>query len=208
MPIPFLQYSPVPGPLCSCLLALKLFWSGLNLTETFCQNWCLSSVCEFLCLNEYGKINSFSCSTITSCFLYTSLRDWDWDWGDEDLICLSQKWHRSSKGRGPVILEVIDYLILNIVMKEAFLHFLFPQVGFSYFVSPIFGVNFLCTLTIISLSLIWVLVWGLLFCFHTHSGGNLFECLPQGLLATVEMQFYFPFLLSIVFSLQQKSYLK
>lgn len=93
----------------------------------------------------------------------------------------------SKSNRRPVILEVRDYLNLNIAMREAFLHFLFPQVGFPYFVSSIFGVSFLYMLTIISPSLIWVLVCSLLFCFHTHSGGKLFECLPPGLLATVEM---------------------
>lgn len=29
----------------------------------------------------------------------------------------------------------------------------------------------------------------ILFCFHRHSGGKLFECLPQGLLATAEVRF-------------------
>lgn len=38
-----------------------------------------------------------------------------------------------------------------------------------------------------------------LFCFHRYSGGKLFECLPQGLLVTVEVQFNFSFLLSIGF---------
>lgn len=41
-----------------------------------------------------------------------------------------------------------------------------------------------------------------LFSFYRHSGGKLFACLPQGLLATMEVQFNVSFLLSIFFPLQ------
>lgn len=44
----------------------------------------------------------------------------------------------------------------------------------------------------------------ILFCFHRHSGGKLFERLPQGLLATAEYDFNFSFLLSIIFCFATK----
>ena len=54
------------------------------------------------------------------------------------------------------------------------------------------------TITLLGFDLGVSMKFIVLFCFHKHSGGKLFERLPQGLLATAEVQLNFSFLLRII----------
>lgn len=70
----------------------------------------------------------------------------------------------------------------------------------SLFVSPTCRVSFfyMLTVTLLGFDLGVSMKFIVLFCFHKHSSGKLFERLPQGLLATAKVQFNFSFLLRII----------